>query len=112
MLTPEQLADIRGNIRIYDNRVAERDVGALLKEVERLTALLAERDATLADLRSLLAARDVVIDKLVLPSAAPVEAPCEICGGDHWELHCPDRVERGVADTFQDTGLDSADDVE
>lgn len=34
-----RLDDIRGNIRIYDNRVAERDVAELIGEIERLRGL-------------------------------------------------------------------------
>jgi hypothetical protein len=36
-----RIDDIRGNIRIYDNRVAERDVMYLLKRVEALEAAIA-----------------------------------------------------------------------
>lgn len=35
-----RLSDICGNIRIYDNRLAERDVAELLKEVERLRRIV------------------------------------------------------------------------
>lgn len=36
----ERITAIRGNIRIYDNRVAERDVAELLKEVEKLRRIV------------------------------------------------------------------------
>ncbi len=38
-MSPERLKEIRGNIRIYDNRVAERDVAELLAEIHRLNGL-------------------------------------------------------------------------
>lgn len=36
----KRLDDIRGNLRIYDNRVAERDVAELLRECERLRRIV------------------------------------------------------------------------
>ena len=38
MLSQEQLDDIRGNLRIYDNRVCERDVVSLLRHIAALEA--------------------------------------------------------------------------
>lgn len=51
MLSQEQLDDIRGNLRIYDNRVCERDVVSLLRHIAALEAEFAAAKAECERLR-------------------------------------------------------------
>ena len=53
MLSQEQLDDIRGNLRIYDNRVCERDVVSLLRHIAALEAEFAAAKAECERLRKL-----------------------------------------------------------
>lgn len=52
MLSQEQLDDIRGNLRIYDNRVCERDVLSLLRHIAAIEAELAAAKAEVERLRA------------------------------------------------------------